>query len=308
MSKLLADVVDPPLVPGSPEWCREVTASKVSAILGLSPWTSRFTVWHELAGQLPHDDLQTVNQARGHYLEEAVAQWFVDEYRVHLRPGRCWRSKVYPWMVVSPDRLVVAHRNGRKPVSVVEIKTAADYGDWGPDGSDDVPPHYRTQVIVQLDALGLPVGYLAALLPRLALRAYRINYDPEEAAWIREQVTEFMATLPGGPNEQVPDIDESDSTYETVRRLHPEIEDREVEVPEELGRRLLDSVDMAKAADSALVGVKSEVAVLMGTAQRAVVPVEGDKPLVIATRQAKGGGNPYVAPSRSQQVRTLLGV
>jgi hypothetical protein len=30
------------LVPGSAEWLREMTASKVAAVLGLSPWESPF--------------------------------------------------------------------------------------------------------------------------------------------------------------------------------------------------------------------------------------------------------------------------
>jgi putative phage-type endonuclease len=307
MTGLAADLIDPPLVPGSPEWQREITASKVAAILGLSPWTSRFTVYHELAGMLPRGDM-TVNQARGHYLEEAIGQWFADQYSVHLRPGKCWRSKEHPWMVVSPDRLVFPHRYSRTPQAVVEIKTSGSYDGWGPDGSDEIPPYYRCQLVMQMDALGLSVGHLAVLLPRLSFRGYTIWFDREEAAWMRKEVLDFVSTLPGGPNEQIPDIDATDSTFEALRQLNPLIEDREVVMPLDLARRLLDRVDCAKAAKEALVEAKNETALLMGNARKAVVPIEGQDSLVIATRTTKGGGTPYVAPSQSAHVREVLGV
>src|SRR3954471_19969600 len=226
MTGVQADLVDPPLVPGSPEWRREVTASKVAAILGLSPWKSRFAMYYDMAGLLPPEDM-TVNQARGHYLEHAIGQWFADQYGVHLRPGKCWRSREHPWMVVTPDRLIYPHRYSRTPQAPLEIKTSGDYDNWCPDGSDEIPPYYRCQLVMQMDALGLPIGHLAVLLPRLAFRAYTIHFDHEEAAWMRKEVLDFVATLPGGPNEQVPDIDSDDSTYSALRRLHPLVEDRE---------------------------------------------------------------------------------
>lgn len=300
MSGLAAELVDPPLVPGSPEWRAEVTASKVSAILGLSPWTSRFTIWHEMAGYIPHDDNEmTTNQARGHYLEDAIGQWFADQYTVHLRPGKCWRSREHSWMVVSPDRLVYPHRYARTPQAVLEVKTAADFGDWGPDGGDDIPPHYRVQVVMQLDTLGLPVGHVAVLLPRLAFRAYTIHHDPGEAAWIRDEVVKFRDTLPGGPNEQIPDLDDSDSTYSTLRKVSPDIEERDIEIPLDLAQRFIDGIRDSKAAQAAELSVKSAMLQHMGTAKRAVLLREDRDPLVIATRQRKGAGSPYVAAPRT---------
>jgi hypothetical protein len=65
------------LVPGSPEWCAEMTASKVAAVLGLSPWDSPYSLWYQMAGQVDRG-IETVNQTRGHYLEPAVAAWVAD--------------------------------------------------------------------------------------------------------------------------------------------------------------------------------------------------------------------------------------
>ena len=41
--------------PGTPEWCALVTASKVPALLGLSPWDSPLSMWLKMAGRAPWD-------------------------------------------------------------------------------------------------------------------------------------------------------------------------------------------------------------------------------------------------------------
>jgi putative phage-type endonuclease len=281
----------PDLEPGTDEWMRLMTASKVSAVLGLSPWESRFSLWHRMAGQLEAKP-DTAATRRGHYLEDAIASWLGDQYP-DLRFGRTgsWVSKARPWQSATPDRIA---RAGRKAVGVAEIKTAADYEEWGPDGSDQIPPHYRAQVVWQMDCLGLPAAYVAVLLPRLQFRGYVIRHDQGEADFIRGQVTAFLDSLPGGPAEQVPDIDDHDQTYVAVRQLHPDIEDREVEVPLPLATAYCDAVTGLRAAEDEHQLRRSELAQHMGAAKKAVVRTAPDVVHTIASRQAKAGGTPFV--------------
>jgi putative phage-type endonuclease len=276
----------PDLEPGTPEWLQLMTASKVAAVLGLSPWESRFSLYYRMAGQLDASP-QTKATERGHYLEDAVAGWLADQYP-HLRFGRTgsWVNKTRPWQCATPDRIV---RDGRRAVAVAEVKTAADWEEWGPDGSDEIPPYYRAQVVWQLDTLGLPVGYVAVLLPRLQLRAYTVRYDQGEAEWIRGEVAAFLDSLPGGPAEQAPDIDEHDQTYVALRQLHPDISEEEMDVPLELARPYCDAVTALRAAEAEHQLRRSELAAHMGDAKKAVVHGR-----TIATRQSVRGGTPFV--------------
>lgn len=280
----------PDLEPGSPEWLRLMTASKVAAVLGLSPWESRFSLWHRMAGYLEAKP-ETARTQRGHYLEDAVAVWLADQYPM-LRFSRTgsWVNKARPWQSATPDRVV---RDGRRAVGVAEIKTAADWEEWGPDGSDEIPPHYRAQVVWQLDTLGLPAGYVGVLLPRLQLRAYTIRYDAGEADWIRGQVQAFLDSLPGGPAEEPPDIDEHDETWQAIRQLHPEISEEEIEVPLELAGLYCAAVSGLRAAENEHQLRRSELAQHMGDAKKAVVRV-GDLVHTIAGRQSQRGGTPFV--------------
>jgi putative phage-type endonuclease len=142
------------LTPGSPEWLRELTASKVAAVLGLSPWESRFSLWYRMSGAL-FPEPQTPQQERGLYLENAVVAWLADQYRLTVVPGLCWRNHARSWQVASPDGLVVPGDVKMWPplhaTAVVEVKTAAKFEEWGPYGSDEIPAHYRAQAVWHLE-------------------------------------------------------------------------------------------------------------------------------------------------------------
>lgn len=281
----------PDLAPGSPEWMKVMTASKVAAVLGLSPWESRFSLWHRMAGLIDSKP-ETAQTSRGHYLEDGVAAFLADEYP-HLRFSRTgtWVNKRRPWQCATPDRVV---RNGRRAVGVAEVKTAADWEEWGPDGSDEIPPYYRCQVVWQMDTLGLPAGYVAVVLPRLQLRAYAIRYDVGEAEFIRREVTAFLDTLPGGPAEQMPDVDSHGETYLAVRQLHPEISDEEVEVPLTIARPYCDAVLALRAAEDEHQLRRTQLAQHMGDAKKAVVRTAPDVVVPIAGRQSQAGRTPFV--------------
>jgi putative phage-type endonuclease len=279
----------PDLSPGNPAWQTVMTASKVASVLGLSPYASRFTLWHQMAGWVPLDPPNAATD-RGHRLEPAVADWFADQHpEFRVRPTGSWVNKTREWQAATPDRLL---RQERRTVGILECKTAARDDGWG-TGHDEIPPGYRAQVVWLMDTLELPVAYVAVLLPRLIFREYVIDYDPEEAAWIREQCRTFLDTLPGGAAERVPDIDDSDGTYETVRRIHPEIEAEEVEIEAELAEHFLTAIGDERRSKAAAAEAKSRMGLAMGSASRAVH--EG---IVVATRQAKGGGTPYVSAPR----------
>lgn len=296
----------PDLKPGDDAWVKIMTASKVASVLGLSPWESRFSLYYRMSGQLPHDEGNEATR-RGTYLEDAVCRWWAEQ-RTDVRIGKTgsWVNKARPWQSATPDRLVWS---GRRVTALLEAKTSAKPEEWGRQETDEVPPYYRAQVIWQLDTLGLKVAHIAVLLSNLRFASYTIHYDADEAAWIRQEVSDFLDTLPGGPNETPPDIDEHDATYEAVRRLHPDIEERDVDVTPEFALEFIGAVRDSKVSQSLEQEVKARMLDHMGSAKRAVLPREGRAPLVIATRQAKGQGVPYVsAPRKLPEDLEMLGV
>lgn len=285
----LTGVPVPPLVPGSPEWLATMSASKVAAVLGLSPYTSRFELWHRMAGNLPREDDKAAF-TRGHLLEPAVCAWLAMQHPdLKVVPTGSWQHPELTWATANPDRLALAPRT--RP-AVVQVKTDNVVEEWGPDGSDEIPPGYRAQVLWEMFVTGARVAHVAVLLPFLEFRRYVVSWDESEAAYIVDRASEFMTSLGAG---EAPALDSSTHTYQALRLLHPDIDGTTVELDEALAVDLVDANAASKAATEHLTLAKSRVLAAMGTAKHA--EFLGTR---LASRSAKGDdGVPYLTLSRS---------
>jgi putative phage-type endonuclease len=262
-----------------------MTASKLSAVLGLSPWTSPYTLWQLMAGNEEPGE-QTKDMARGHYLEPGIAAWFKDQHPEWdvVYPAGTWTRDDAPWMVVNPDGLVGTN-------AVLEIKTDARGDEWGEPGTDQIPVWYRAQAMWGMDITGREVTHFAVLGSYLDLKEYVVEYDADDAAFARERAAAFLASIEAG---EPPALDGHDSTYKTVRKLHPAIDkDADAEISADLAREFTAALIDLEAAEYRAKHVKAQVADATGTARRAWV---GNRH--IATRKARNGGTPWIEAAR----------
>lgn len=166
-----------------------VTASEIAVIMGLSPYSSPYALYHQKLGILPGEP-DSPEKRFGRFIEEYVAGEFAaahPEFAV-LGDGRSlYASSERPWMMATPDREVGEvvdtdsctcgagpmgyygmherhcglELNGR--VAVLECKTDGGSDEWGEPGTDEVPVHYRAQAIWQMDVMGVSTAYVACL-------------------------------------------------------------------------------------------------------------------------------------------------
>ncbi|MFF1555600.1 YqaJ viral recombinase family protein [Rhodococcus erythropolis] len=271
--------------PGSPEWLQLITASKIPSILGISRFKSQFSLWHEMAGNVESEPISKAQQDDfdyGHAAELAAAEY--------------WRFKNSGWVVsrgevqYTDDALEFGNAatiDGRASRGawrrIVEIKTARDLAEWGDDGSGEVPADYAAQVIWQQLVTGWHDPANIVLWPQYGKpKIYSIEYRADVAAAILGIVREWNASLAAGVP---PELDDSLSTYATVRRLHPDIDGREVQLDPDLAHDYLTTVAEEKDVAKRLVGVKSRVLDAMAGAKTAKT---GE--LLIATRGPHGKG------------------
>lgn len=271
--------------PGSPEWLQLITASKIPSILGISRFKSQFSLWHEMAGNVESEPISKAQQDDfdyGHAAELAAAEY--------------WRFKNPGWVVsrgevqYTDDALEFGNAatiDGRASRGawrrIVEIKTARDLAEWGDDGSGEVPADYAAQVIWQQLVTGWHDPANIVLWPQYGKpKIYSIEYRADVAAAILGIVREWNASLAAGVP---PELDDSLSTYATVRRLHPDIDGREVQLDPDLAHDYLTTVAEEKDVAKRLVGVKSRVLDAMAGAKTART---GE--LLIATRGPHGKG------------------
>lgn len=248
------------LDPGSPGWLRLMTASKVSAILGASPWESPRSMWHKMRNELP-EEAQTAVQSRGHYLEPAVLAWWADEHGVDRTDPDRWRTQpLYlsdGWAAATPD--AEAFVDGE--LVLVEAKSARELEEWGTPGTDEIPTHYLFQAYWQMHVSGIHVCYVPIIGTFLDFAEYKVAYDPEVGAQLEAVCRAFMDSLRA---DQPPALDNSTPTYDALRKLYRTIDDSTVEITRGMAAEYLDALASRKAAEARERAAKSAVLEAMG--------------------------------------------
>lgn len=216
--------------PGSDAWMRRVTASKVPAILGLSPWSTPYTAWHQMKGWMPADDGRNGDaKARGHYLEDGVVRWWRDQHPTAGGDTQVWHP-VDDWAGATSDFSGVEVRDGDDAHSgerfVLNAKTAASTDDWWTRDGDETymfpPPHYVASLLFEMWCADADAGYIACLFGRpFEFREWRIERDQGLIDGIVARCRAFYDSL---TSDVPPDLDDTLATYETVRRVHADID------------------------------------------------------------------------------------
>lgn len=274
-----------------------ITASKVPAILGISRFKSQYTLWHEMAGNVPPEELNKDRMAWGHIAEPSLAGWWLHKHPgAKLNPRRGGTFELayandelsFPNMATLDRRayLPTAPRNER--FHIVECKTAMTLDDWGRPGEEDsVPADYYAQVMFQMGVSGIHQASAVVLGPFGKPEIHDVVFRQAEFDAIVDKLVDWQASLEMG---LAPDLDSSVSTYETVRGLHPDI-DPEGEVQISLDQAK-DFLKRARAEDEGKAihrEARNEINFLMGKAKYLKC---GE--VKIADRRANQGGTPYV--------------
>ncbi|GAA1765738.1 lambda-exonuclease family protein [Streptomonospora arabica] len=278
---------------GSADWhaarAGRLGGSDMAAVLGRSPWTSPYRLWHLKAGRV-QEEPTTPEQARGHYLEDGIRRWWGDQNpEFEISTGGTYVHAERDYQLANPDGIVL---EGGEPVGILEVKTDGqdDPDTWGKSGTDEIPLYYRTQILWYLDALGLEVAHVAVLTARLEFRHYTVRYDADEAAALRFRAELFLDSLAFNAP---PDFDGATSTYQTVRELHPAIDGTPVELTYAEAAAYCSAKHALEAAKERELYERSVLADRMGSAKKATYCG-----VTIGTRQSRGGGDPFFVAGR----------
>lgn len=298
----------------SPAWHEARRArlggSEVAAVLGLSPWESRFSLWHRklgYAGPQADNGLLVV----GRYIEDAVATWWADQHpEFHVSTAGTYVHPNRPWQLANPDRLVYSADDWDAyldlldswaadpranvaapelaPVAILECKFSPYADGWGDPDTDDIPVYYRCQTLWYSDVFGgLPV-HVAGLVDN-EFAEWRIEHDPDDAKILVDAGREFMDSI----EQQIrPDIDAHAQTYQIIREQHPDIDPVSVEIDGALASWFLAATTAEKDAKALKQHAASKILDTLGRARNAVAP-DGER---IAYRKPNGDHPPYLCP------------
>lgn len=274
----------------SPEWhhlrSQGVGGSLVGTIAGLNKWESPYTAWAKYTGQIDDSIPQSPAMEWGHRLEAVVLDKFQDEHPELevIREVGTWQNLERPYQIANPDAIATDEHGN---LVVIEIKTARFPDDW----ANGVPLYYTTQVQWYLSTLGIQRAFVAVLIGGSDYREFEIEADHFQQEADIALVERWLEHV---KNDEAPDWDGSMSTYETVRKMHPEIQDEEVELGD-LGAETLAAIDKENDAKAEALKLKSQVLDKMGLAKRGLV--DGQH---MFSRQARGTGSPFLVTKKGQ--------
>jgi predicted phage-related endonuclease len=259
--------------PGSAEWNRVVSASKVAAILGVSKWDSQRSIWHKMRNEVPPQP-QTSVMSRGHFLEPAILRWWRSQHPEMEWVERHQTFKLGDWAAATPDAVGWPDAPDVPPV-LVEAKSANSLDEWGAPGTDAIPTEYLTQCYWSLHLAHkaypqtppIITCYVPIIGPFLEFAEYVVTYDPAIGADLEARCRAFYDSLTA---DEPPPLDDSLATYEVLRAMHPDI-DRAgvVELSPQDAYDYVTACNDLAVADQRARGIKSLLLDAMGTARLA---------------------------------------
>lgn len=177
-----------------------VGGSEVPALLGVSPFLSRWQLWHQKKGTLAPDDLSSNERViLGSELEAGIAN------AAHRILGRTLRKvrrylahPKIPGFGASLD-YETSDGAGWVPVEIKLIAESTFYKDWveGEDGRIP-PPHILCQLQAQCSVAASKYGYVLALVGGYHLELVRVDAHPELIHRINTEVGRFWKSIEDG--------------------------------------------------------------------------------------------------------------
>lgn len=275
--------------PGTPEWARLVTASKVAAIIGVSPWDSPRSMWHKMRCDVP-SEVHNDATRRGQYLEAGILAWWRDQHPEYTNcQAQYWATRPdLPWAAATPDL-----RAEGPDVVLVDAKSTSNIDEWGEPGTDLIPTAYLTSSYWQLAMCPEAARvHVAVLGPYLRFEEYVVERDEEIQADLIARCHQFYLSLDA---DTPPPLDDHVATFEVLHQQRGDIARGErAEIDRSLAAEFLaarhaedEATARARLADSRVIDAAGNAQYVTCDGVRvARQQVNRRRPVVVATHEA----------------------
>ena len=287
-----------------PRWLAErrkgVTATDITAIIGLSPYQSPFGLWWEKTSPDMPAHVDSDRLRLGRELEPYIITRWAEAHDGAVFGTRegLFRSSDRPWQLATPD--VVLYEDVFNPELgelgdfEPQLAAVAEYKSWADaDKSrwqDGPPARVRAQNLWQMDTLDVAVGHVGVVfLPSGEFRSYELTWD--EAAQrdldlMRLLGWEFYRRMTG--ELPPPDVDGSAATLTALRaRFADPRKDKTAPVDAEAWERYCDWKHDRDNAEKVMRGYEAQIREQLGEATLIEVDGRTVGRRVIATAQVK---------------------
>lgn len=209
---------------GRPEWLalrrKTVGGSDAAGIIGLSKWSTPYTVWADKTGRLP-DKPDTEAMRLGRDLEDYVARrWMEETGKKVRRVQSILYNPLYPFAHADVDRMVVGENAG------LECKTTSDL-DIKQFKGVEFPEKYYAQCVHYMAVTGADRWYLAVLVFGRGFFIFTLERDQAEIDALMAAENGFWEMV---ENDTPPVLDGSEATADALQVIYSDTQNVGVEL------------------------------------------------------------------------------
>jgi putative phage-type endonuclease len=259
--------------------------SEIGTIMGLNPWESAYALWAKKTGKIDNPPLTNWAVRFGQAFEQPILElWQQEHPEYEVYTTGTYQDCDHEFLHANPDALAQHKETGEW--LVVEVKTART-------SFEALPPSYEAQVRHYMSVMKIDRSVVVAVAG-MTWQEFWVERDEFTEQVQLDQAKKFMSHI---INDTKPDFDGAESTYEVVRKLHPDIDETEIEI--DGLHQLALAQDEFDAAEAKLRKMKSWVLDLMGKSKHAYTVADG-KQIRVASRQARRDGLPYLVVKKGK--------
>lgn len=186
-----------------------IGGSDAAGIVGLSQWTSPYSIWAEKTDRVPpQEDNEAMRQGRD--LEEYVAKRWEEVTGGHVRrlPAVLYNPQ-YPFAHANIDRMVIGEDAGLecKTTSTLDIRQFKGV---------EFPEKYYAQCVHYLAVTGAARWHLAVLVFGRDFFTFTLERDEEEIAALMDAEAKFWENV---KSDTPPALDGSSASTETLKSV-----------------------------------------------------------------------------------------
>ena len=268
---------------GSAEWHAArsepgaIGGSDIGAIAGWNRWESAISKWAKKTGKID-DHIEPSHRMRmGTKFEDDLLEIYQEDHSDQevLTTGT-WAAEAEPLNRANPDAIVI-DENGE--LLLIEVKFMGD-------NAYEIPQSYKAQMQWYMGILGIRRGVLVACAGSNYVEL-PLEFDQFEFDTLCQLADQFRIYV---SNDIMPDWDGSNSTYETIRAINPDIDPEASEELGDLGIHLSNTYAELQEIERKYKELQSRTLDAMGKAKWGTID---DQKVIYRTSRA--GGQPYLA-------------
>lgn len=182
------------------ERAKDVTSTEISALYGLSPYSTVFELYHQKKDRTIVRVEENERMKWGTRLESAIARGAAEDMGWEIEPMNVYVRDAEARMGSSFDFKILSEANGPGILEVKNVDWLQYRDKWIDDGAGNIeaPEHIELQVQHQMEITGISWAAIVVLVGGNEQKIVLRNRDQKIGQDIRAKIAEFWANVDAG--------------------------------------------------------------------------------------------------------------